>query len=559
MIIFFVSSAFKSKSFYLDVDTNEKIIDILQRNKLVINFKILERRFRFRKKQLYFLPKYSKAETFDEFLAKNPTIFLYFQGIGLDINKKLKDYNIKEFSLLRYDYDPLSPPLHYAGIDNIKNEIDLNIGFDMNLIERDELNVNLIHFDLNMTNPENYGYFNNFKVDVVGGFYAIDDINIFRNYLEKIKEKNISFIVISSGSAGKDIIPICKKYSFIKEVIIFCGNYSYNQHYLNEYPGYVKKVFTSISSVYDYIKEFGNKYKQDISCHIYNEIYQFSNEEISMKKQFQQCPVITAEEYDRCYFLVHRAYSHFFGDMDDKHEKPKFIYENFNKIIDCLNELHSNTDDLYEQFRGLLDINNNNTFIEKAIREYSRESKFCYLLNRAMRNFESGLVSLSYYMGPFLYGINKYVKENPDFAFSHDMTLYRYICCSKLDFYLYKLNKGHIICFPSITSTSSKDGSFTPTGFGGNSEEKITLKLIIKYHHEYGNKSPGIIVEDKKGTDGQYLSYYSSENEVILFPFTFVRINDISGNNIYLEIINRKTYIEYTLKNDVHNRKKISE
>ena len=101
-----------------------------------------------------------------------------------------------------------------------------------------------------MTNDENYRYYNNFKVDVVGGFYAIDDIEIFKEYLEKIKGKNIPFIVISSGSSGKSIIPICKKYSFIKEVIIFCFNYSKNKHYLNEYPGYVKKVFTNIESVY---------------------------------------------------------------------------------------------------------------------------------------------------------------------------------------------------------------------------------------------------------------------------------------------------------------------
>jgi hypothetical protein len=178
-----------------------------------------------------------------------------------------------------------------------------------------------------------------------------------------------------------------------------------------------------------------------------------------------------------------------------------------------------------------------------------------------MRNFESGLISLSYYMGPLLYGLNKYVKENPDYAMSHDMTLYRYINCSKLDFYLYKINKGHIICFPSITSTSSEDEGFTPTGYGNNnSDEIITIKLIIKYRNESGNKSPGIIVENKKGTDNHdYLSCYPSENEVILFPFTFLKINDISESNIYLEIINRKKYIEYTLKNDVHNRIRLSE
>ena len=429
----------------------------------------------------------------------------------------------------------------------------------MNLIKRDELNVNLIHFDSKMTNPENYQYFNNFKVDVVGGFYAIDDINIFRNYLEKIKEKDIPFIVLCSGSGGKDIIPICKEYTFIKEVIIFCFNYSYNEHYIKEYPGYVKKVFTSISSVYDYIKTFGNQYKSIIDQYNWEEKFRFSKEEISMKRQFLQCPVITAEEYDRCYFLVHRAYAHFFGDMDNKYEKPKYTYENHTKVINCIKMLKGETDGLSDQFSGLYNLDNNNQFIEKAIREYTKESSFCYLLNRVMRNFESGLIPLSYYMGPFLYGLNKYVKENQEYAMMHDMTLYRYIDCSQLDFYLYKINNGHIICFPSITSTSSKDGSFTPTGYGNNNlDDMTTIKLIIKYHYESGNKSPGLIVEDKNGTDGKALSKYS-EDEVILFPFTFLRINSISGTTVYLEIINRKNYIEYTLKNDVHNRTKFSD
>ena len=76
----------------------------------------------------------------------------------------------------------------------------------MNLIKRDELNINLIHFDLHMTNGENYRYFNNFKVDVVGGFHAMDDINIFKKFLEKISEKYIPFLVVSSGSSAKDIL-----------------------------------------------------------------------------------------------------------------------------------------------------------------------------------------------------------------------------------------------------------------------------------------------------------------------------------------------------------------
>ena len=68
------------------------------------------------------------------------------------------------------EYD--SNPFDISGvgfIDNIKNKIDLNLGFDISLIKRDELNVNLIHFDKNMTNSENYDFSNSFKIDVVGG------------------------------------------------------------------------------------------------------------------------------------------------------------------------------------------------------------------------------------------------------------------------------------------------------------------------------------------------------------------------------------------------------
>ena len=116
-------------------------------------------------------------------------------------------------------------------------------------------------------------------------FYAIDDINILRNYLELIKEKKISFILLC--------------------------------HYINDYPEFVKKVLTSINSVYDYIKAFGEKFKYDIELSYNHKKYRFSDDEISKKNQYFQCPVITAEEYDLWYFFVHRAYAHFFDNIDD--------------------------------------------------------------------------------------------------------------------------------------------------------------------------------------------------------------------------------------------------
>ena len=80
-------------------------------------------------------------------------------------------------------------------------------------------------------------------------------------------------------------------------------------------------------------------------------------------------------------------------------------------------------------------------------------------------------------MGPLLYGLNKYVKDNPSFAMSRDMTLCRNMTISGLEFYLYKLNVGHIICFPSLSSaTSGENNIFTPTS---NALKLIKFIVIV--------------------------------------------------------------------------------
>ena len=278
-------------------------------------------------------------------------------------------------------------------------------------------------------------------------------------------------------------------------------------------------------------------------------------------------------EYDKCYFLVHRAYAHFFGDINNKNDQVTFTKNNFNKIKDLINNSSiidsSNKEELLSKFQSLI---NSKIFVELSIRKYTEESSFCYVFNKIMRNFESGLISLAYYMGPLLYGLNKYVKENPqNFSFSEDMTLYRKIKCNIYDFYLYKMNLKHIICFPSITSTSTTPDEFiigTQAQNLNNNEcqnkELIYVKMIFNYKHEPSNISPGIIIKDYLASDGEPISIHPDENEVILFPFTFARLTRIEekGNNLfemYLDIINRKEYIEYTLKNDVEKRARFSE
>jgi hypothetical protein len=290
-----------------------------------------------------------------------------------------------------------------------------------------------------------------------------------------------------------------------------------------------------------------------------------------MDKQLEQCPVISAYEYDKCYFLVHRAYAHFFGDINGK-EKVKFTKSNFYKIKKYIQDSKiinsSDKKSLIKKFDSLVDKDN---FAELSIRTYTGESGFCYIFNRTMRNFEKGLMSLAYYMGPFLFAVNKYVKENPTkFKFNEDMTLYRNITCSIFDFYLYRMNLNHIICFPSITSTASVRGKFHPTGKaksynknGISSKDMYNVTMIFNYKHNKNNISPGIIVKNNKASDGYYISSHEKENEVILFPFTFCKITQIKEIKkkefeMYLDIINRDHYIEYDLRDNVDKRFKFT-
>jgi len=515
---------------------------------------------------------------------------VYIEGKDKQQNNYNKSQsNKKDDKIKKIDFDE-TKIVKECYMDKLTNEENKDIGFDLKLLKRDELYVNLIHFDKKMRNDENYKYFSKFKVNVVGGFHAMDDIEIFKKYLKAIEEKNIPFIVISSGSSGNEVIPICKKYSFVKEVIIFCGNYTYNKHYIDEYPGYVNKVFTTITSVYKYIKTFGEKYKDGIKKYKNSNHSIFNSEFIKMNKQLEQCPVISAYEYDNCYFLVHRAYAHFFGDINDPNSKAIFTSKYFDIIKNYINNSQfEEKKKLISKFELLKDINDNDTFVELAINKYTGESDFCYLFNRAMRNFDEGLMSLAYYMGPFLFGLNKYVKETPYCRFTTDMTLYRNIECSKLDFYLYQINLDHIICFPSITSTSTVLGRFHPTkrakkinNIGLSEDDFVKVTMIFKYKHKDGNISPGIIIKDyKRKNCDACISACPSENEVILFPFTFVRItkiekvpyeeekkNENENQNekkqkykfiLNLDIINRDKYIEYDLKDNVEKRKRFSD
>ena len=448
-----------------------------------------------------------------------------------------------------------------AYIDNIKEEKDLNIGFDPNevLKKREELKINLLYFDEKITKSnDSYDYYKQFKVNVVGGFFASDEIDIFKMYLDKMKEQNKipPYVVVTYPKYFEDIYNICKDYNFIKEIIIIHRNKKRFEEYLEKYKKLLKYIAKNYDELVDYLKKKGDltsNWNSFLRLFSSNRI--FTSDEIQMDRQLSSCPIITAFEYDELYFLVHRAYAHFFtnesGRKNPKFENwPKFEDSNYNKIKDFLKQkkFEQNVyEELDTKFSRLKDAEN---FTEEAIKCYTGEGYFCYNLNKVMREFEKGLIKLSYYMGPLLFGLNKYALEHPEKGLNEDTTLYRKLVVNPLDKYIYKLAVGHIICFPSLTSTSVLENNFHPTNISqqvnNNNNDSISLEMIIKYKHKEGNITPALNIEE--------FSDLKKERERLLFPFTFVRVNNISEKpekNSYvinMEIINRKNFLEYDLK-----------
>lgn len=453
-------------------------------------------------------------------------------------------------------------------IDKVKDDKDLSIGFDPDEVikNREELKINLIYFDENLTNSNiSYNYYKKFKVNVVGVFYASDEIEIFKQYLSTMKyeEKTPPFLVVVTPQNFEEIYNISTFYNFIKEIILIdeSNQIKYN-NYLKTHSTLLKKIALNYNDLIYYLKGIGDmtsNWNYYIRKLFKNRI--FTYDEIKMDRQINICSVITAYEYDKLYYMIHKALAHFFTNSNSTKNPrleyyPKFEEYNLQKINEFLNEYEDEEKEeleklkKYEELEILIHnlkiirndfqkLKNSQNFTEDAIRFYTKQDSYYNIINSAMRTFDNHPIKLAYFLGPFLFGLNKYVLDHPEKGLRNNITLYRYININPLDKYIYTLAVGHIICFPALTSTTILRDNFEPTN-----DKRIRVEMIIQYYHSDGNISPGLFIKN--------LSDYKEEEELLLFPFTFLRLNNVIQSEpnrciLEMEIINRKSCIEYEL------------
>ena len=198
----------------------------------------------------------------------------------------------------------------------------------------------------------------------------------------------------------------------------------------------------------------------------------------------------------------------------------------------------------------IINLKNSSDFLTDSLKFYTSESEFIYLFNRTMRKVEKGLERLSFLIGPMYYSIVRYLKlENPKLSLNKSITLYRNIVINQYDLNIYYMSEGNIICFPSFTSTSLIKGFSTTTkALNVNliENEKINLLMVMHYHHERNNSFQGMFLDERFSVNPQ-------EQEILLFPFTFIKANSLKKvkDDLYeldCDIINKDCILEFGLK-----------
>ena len=404
-------------------------------------------------------------------------------------------------------------------------------------VRKGELNVNIIHYDKNIKNGNNMKYYRYLSIDTVGGYFPFDDFDMLKIFISKLSliPFTSSYIFIISGTDIEKILVEFHKYDFLIEFIIFIRN---NNNYMNNKYNKIKLITSKFNKIRKYLKT-----------------KKFSKEDLDMDNLSFMTPLITYYEYKKAIFPIHRILAYFF-----KYQNFRFTEEYFLRANEFIKKSSFDIKTKENIIKIMGNLNHqsfsNFNFSKECIKAYTGEDLY-YVFNKALRNFEKFYVEMCYFIGPFYYGLFYYALKKEEKALNKKAILYRDITLNKLDLYSYKFRENDIICFQFFTSTTLKeDLNFVPTenakkmNYNGEKQDDDYVKLIISYNPEGKCVPQGIDVsEDSK---------YPGEKEILLFPFTFLKIDKVEMHSgkiddkhyIYLTIINRESPLEYCLNNN---------
>ena len=435
--------------------------------------------------------------------------------------KKYEKSNKKETNL---NDKKQSEQLYYKGI---YNKI-----IDFSDVKKGDLYINLIHYDKDLKNEENFEYYRYFNMKIIGSYCSFDNFEMFKLFLSKQIQIpfSVNYILMISGLESQRILKEFHNIDLLNQIIIFC-------HEINKYL-FLKKE-------YNKIKLISNDFEEIVKT---LRTIKFPKEDLNMDNHLLITPLITYFDYKKVLYPIHRVLAYFF---DKKFYNFTKEYLEIAKIF--INKSTIKADSKNKIINIMEKLKDSNNFPSDCIKYYSGED-LCYVFNKALRNFEKFYIEMAYFIGPFYFGMFRYALNHPEKQLKTKAQLFRDLTLDRLDLYSYQFSVNDIICFPSFTSTTlDKNLNFEITDNSNlinndHIEEKSFVKMIIYYDPKGKCEPQGIDISD--------VSQYSDEKEVLLFPFTFLKINKVeihSGKEndkhlIFMTIINKGDIIECGLK-----------
>ena len=200
-----------------------------------------------------------------------------------------------------YRYCQIMPIINRIEVPSIK-ELALNIKkkefeemVNFSDIKKGDIYVNLIHYDKNMKNNENFEYYRYFSVKIMGDYDAFDDFNMLKLFITKTNQipSTPSYILMASGSESEDVLKQFHNITFITDIIIFC-------YEVDKYL-YLKEKYTKIKLK---TKNFREVIKFLLTK-------RFSDRDLNMDNHLLTTPLITYYDYKKALFPIHRILSFF--------------------------------------------------------------------------------------------------------------------------------------------------------------------------------------------------------------------------------------------------------
>ena len=202
----------------------------------------------------YYKKSYSMNKSKQSIQEINQNNYIYKQK-SIDYKKTIKNNNyFKNEYINKFNDNNIYYNYNNYIQKNLKTNIDDSL-MKFEDISRNPLYINLLHYDDKLTNKENQNYYKYFKLNIVGGYYGINNLIMLHEYIKEIKNSKIflRYILLVSGSNSSQVLEKCYFDQFIEEIIIFCFK-------INDYTNLlsyqkIKLVTNSFKDIISFLKK----------------------------------------------------------------------------------------------------------------------------------------------------------------------------------------------------------------------------------------------------------------------------------------------------------------